>query len=129
MAEWFASLKEEFILNFNQWFTSLKEEFILNFIKEDRWKYLVNGLSVTLQITLVAVVLGIVIGVVVAIVRSTYDKNYDRMHKGFGRALLRIFNAIANVYLTVVRGTPVVVQLLIIYYIIFAASNLSLIHI
>jgi ABC-type amino acid transport system permease subunit len=106
-----------------EWFAGLREEFILNFIKEDRWKYLVNGLSVTLQITLVAVVLGIAVGVIVAIIRSTYDKNIDRMRKGPGRALLRFCNAIANIYLTVIRGTPVVVQLMIIYYIIFASSN------
>ena len=115
MAEWFAAIAE--------WFDAIKDDFILNFIKDDRWKYLVNGLGVTLKITLVAVLMGIAIGVVVAIVRSTYDKNYDRMRKGAGRVLLGIFNAVAKVYLTVVRGTPVVVQLMIIYYIIFSSSN------
>ena len=119
MAEWFAGVSA----SVSQWFADVKADFILNFIKEDRWKYLLNGLGVTLKITLVAVLLGIVIGVVVAIVRSTYDKNYDRMRKGPGRGFLRLFNAIAKIYLTVVRGTPVVVQLMIIYYIIFASSN------
>lgn len=82
-----------------------------NIIAEDRWKYLVNGLGVTLEVTFFAVVLGIILGFVVAIIRSTYEKT----HK------LKILNGICQVYLTVFRGTPVVVQLMIMYYIIFAS--------
>lgn len=82
-----------------------------NIIAEDRWKYLVNGLGVTLEVTFFAVILGIILGFVVAIIRSTYEKT----HK------LKILNGICQVYLTVFRGTPVVVQLMIMYYIIFAS--------
>jgi ABC-type amino acid transport system permease subunit len=105
-----------------EWFAELKSQFVLNFVNEGRWKYLVNGLGITLQVTLLAVVLGIVIGVVIAIVRSTYDKNYENM-RGPGRVLLAIGDKICKVYLTVIRGTPVVVQLMIIYYVILASSN------
>ena len=67
--------------------------------------------------------LGIVIGIVVATVRSSYDKVHDEMRPGPGKFLLSLLNAICKLYLTVIRGTPVVVQLMITYYIIFASSR------
>lgn len=106
-----------------QWISNLKAQFILNFIEQDRWKLLVTGLGNTLKITLVACLIGICIGVVIAIIRSTWDKNHETMHKGFGKGLLAVVNAICKLYLTVIRGTPVVLQLMIIYYIIFASSR------
>ena len=93
----------------------LQSKFINNFIAEDRWKYLTDGLAVTLQITLCAVILGIVLGFLVAIVRSTHDRT----------GKLKILNALCNLYLTVIRGTPVVVQLLILYFVIFGSSSPS----
>lgn len=106
-------------------FLTLKEQFILNFVTDSRWKYLVNGLLATLKIAFFAVIIGIVIGVVVAMVRSTYDKNKDTMarRKTPGYFLLTFFNAVCKVYLTVIRGTPVVVQLMIMYFIVFASSD------
>ena len=106
-----------------QWISNLKAQFILNFIEQDRWKLLVTGLGNTLKRALVACLIGICIGVVIAIIRSTWDKNHETMHKGFGKSLLAVVNAICKLYLTVIRGTPVVVQLMIIYYIIFASSR------
>ncbi len=99
-----------------------KADFYLNFIKDDRWKLLVEGLGATLQITALAVLVGIGIGIFIAIIRSTYDKNSSKMH-GVSGLLMKILNGICKVYLTVIRGTPVVVQLLIMYFIIFRTSN------
>ena len=90
-------------------------QFHANFIAEDRWKILLSGLGVTLEVTLFALIIGIVLGFVVAIIRATHDQT--------GR--LRIANAVAKVYTTVIRGTPVVVQLLIIYFVIFSSVNIS----
>ena len=104
-------------------FESLKSQFILNFVADERWRYLVNGLANTLKITFASVVLGIIIGVIIAIVRSTWDKTGADMRPGVGKFFLRLANGFCKLYLTVIRGTPVVVQLMIIYYIIFAASN------
>lgn len=104
----------------------IKSQFILNFIEKDRWRLLVDGLGNTLKITAVACLIGICIGVIIAIVRSTWDKNHLTMRPGIGKTLLGIVNGICKVYLTVIRGTPVVVQLMIIYYIIFASSRNSL---
>ena len=95
----------------------------LNFVDDSRWTYLWNGLLVTLRITLFAVLLGIGIGIVVAAIRSTWDQNIGRMRSGLGKNLLGIADAICRVYLTVIRGTPVVIQLMIMYYIIFASSR------
>ena len=67
--------------------------------------------------------MGIAIGVVVSIVRSTWDKAGADMRPGFSRGLLRVLNRIAVIYLTVIRGTPVVIQLMIAYYVIFAFSS------
>lgn len=104
-------------------FEDFKSKFILNFISDNRWRYLWRGLGNTLKITLAALVLGMAIGVIIAIVRSTWDRLSADMRPGPGRAILRIFNAICKLYLTVIRGTPVVIQLMIIYYVIFASSN------
>ena len=107
----------------SEWFESLKAEFVLNFVDSNRWKYLVDGLGNTLKITLFALILGVVLGIIIAIVRSSYDKTYATMRPGIGKALLCFFDKICRLYLTIIRGTPVVVQLMIIYYIIFASSN------
>ena len=101
----------------------LKQDFILNFVNDNRWKYITSGLVNTLKITFFAVLMGIAIGIIVAIVRSTHDKNIDTMHPGFGKGMLKVGNWICNLYLTIIRGTPVVVQLMIMYYIIFANSR------
>ncbi len=106
-----------------EWFAKLKADFILNFVDDNRWRFLTTGFANTLKITLVACLLGVVIGVIIAIVRSTWDKNKETMRRGVGRFFLGLGNGICQVYLTVIRGTPVVVQLMIIYYIIFASSK------
>ncbi len=119
---WFTQLQA----NLAGWFADLKAEFVLNFIEEDRWRFLVTGLGNTLRITFFAVLLGIALGVVVAIVRASYDKTIQEMRPGPGRFLLKLGNFVCKIYLTVIRGTPVVVQLMIMYYIIFATSRNSL---
>ena len=105
------------------WFAGIKSEFVLNFITKNRWRMLLNGLGTTLLITLFSCLMGIAIGVVVSIVRSTWDKAGADMRPGFSRGLLRVLNRIAVIYLTVIRGTPAVIQLMIAYYVIFAFSS------
>lgn len=101
---------------------SLSDQFKLCFVDDSRWKWIANGLLATLKITAVALIIGIVLGIIVAAIRSTYDKNKERMKYkgGIGYDILKIANAICKIYLTVVRGTPTVVQLLICYFIIFS---------
>ena len=93
----------------------LKSSFISNFIDDNRWRYITDGLKMSLLVTVFAVLIGVVLGFLIAIVRTTHDKT----------GKLKILNAICKVYLTVIRGTPVVVQLMIIYFIIFGSVDIS----
>ena len=101
---------------------NLQERFIFNFIESNRWKYLWDGLGATLKVTFFALLVGVCIGIVVAIIRSTHDKNIKDM-KGASKAILKVLDLIARVYLTVIRGTPVVVQLMIMYYVVMVSST------
>jgi len=100
-----------------------KSKFIQNFITDDRWKYIANGLGVTLKVTVFAVLIGIVIGFIIAVIRSTHDKAGKQ--RLIWKILLKVLNAVCNIYLTVIRGTPVVVQLMIIYFVIFASVKID----
>ena len=108
------------------WFSDVKADFILNFIVEERWKFITTGLKNTLLITFASLILGVLLGVIVAIVRSSYDKTHHEMRKGAKKSIFAFLNGVCKIYLTVIRGTPVVVQLMIMYYIIFASSRNSL---
>lgn len=108
--------------NFTLWLDDVKDSFVKTFLTDDRWLQLLKGLVVTIEITLVAAILGIIIGFLVAAVRSTYDKNLaGKKCSSFGDFLLKFLNGICNVYLTVIRGTPIVIQLMIIYFIVMAS--------
>jgi len=79
---------------------------------------MLTGVENTLLITLLACLMGVAIGIVVAIVRSTWDKTHETMRPGLGKFFFRLLNGPCKVYLTVIRGTPVVLQLMIMYFII-----------
>ncbi len=111
--------------NFQIWWDDLKADFILNFIEDNRWNFLVTGLKNTLIITFFSLILGVVLGVIVAIIRSSYDKTSSEIRGKFKKFFFGLVNSICKIYLTVIRGTPVVVQLMIMYYIIFASSRNS----
>jgi ABC-type amino acid transport system permease subunit len=98
-----------------------QDTFYRCFIEDNRWRYLTRGLGNTLLITFFALLLGVALGVVVAIVRTSWDKNRENMRPGLGRTLLCAANAVCRVYLTVIRGTPVVVQLLLGVFVILVA--------
>ena len=94
---------------------SFKEQFAFNFLENSRWQFILTGLKNTLIISFFAVIVGIVLGFLIAVVRSSHDKSGH----------LKILNVICHVYLTVIRGTPAMVQLLIVYYVIFASVNID----
>lgn len=102
----------EIIMNF---FTAFAEQLHETFIVDNRWQHLTNGLKNTLIISFFAVILGMLLGFLIAVVRAAHDKT----------GKLKFLNVLAQIYLTVIRGTPVMVQLLIIYYVIFAAVNID----
>ena len=87
-------------------FEKMKTDVYNVLIKDSNYKHITNGLGVTVKITLAALFIGLLLGFFVAIIRSTHDKT----------GKVKLLNAICKLYLTVFRGTPVIVQLLIIYY-------------
>ncbi len=91
------------------------DKFYANFIKDDRWLGLVSGLEVTIIVTLEALLLGVVIGFIIAIIRSYHDRT--------GR--FKILDVVCRVYLTVIRGTPTMIQILIMYLVVFGSSSLD----
>ncbi len=105
------------------WWEELKLQFYVAFIKEDRWQYITTGLKNTLIVTFFAVLLGIALGAIIAIVRSTWDKTHETMRPGYKKFLLWGANKIMKIYLTVIRGTPVMVQIMILFFVIMADSN------
>ena len=94
---------------------SFSEKLYQNFIEDDRWLLLVNGLKVTILVTLFALLVGVIIGFTVAIIRSLHDKT----------GKFKILNAICIVYLTIIRGTPSMIQVLFMYLVVFGASSLN----
>lgn len=95
--------------------SSFADKFYMNFIKDDRWMSLVSGLKVTIIVTLEAILLGVIIGFIVAIIRSYHDKT----------GKFKILNAVCRLYLTVIRGTPTMIQILIMYLVVFGSSSLD----
>ena len=100
-------------------FSVFAEKFHDNFIKDNRWEFLTSGLQNTLIITFFALLMGVLIGSFIAMVRTGYDQNSRRSGH------LIAANAFCRLYLTVIRGTPVLIQLLIIYYVIFTSPNID----
>ena len=98
---------------------TLKEQFIMSFITGERWKLYLKGLGVSLLLTLGALALGIVFGIIVAIIRTMHDQKAP----GKRSAGLVIGNVICKVYTTVIRGTPMMVQLLIMGFVVFKTSR------
>ena len=103
-----------------EFFEGFGNEFFTNFIKYDRWKTILSGLGNTVLITLAAILIGLAIGTIIALIKVSYTNSAKP------NILLKILNAVATLYLTIIRGTPVLVQLLILYYSILSSGTSSL---
>ncbi len=121
-SEMWPQVAPQWILDAPEWFAEFCYDVYKCFIFDDRYMMYVRGLGNTLILTMLALVLGVILGVVLALVRVTWDKNGAEM-RGVGKGVLAVANWFAKLYLTVIRGTPVVVQLLIMYFVIFASSR------
>lgn len=93
----------------------LKRKFIQDFIVNNRWQYITDGLKITLSVTIFSLIIGVLIGMLVAIIRCAHDQQNKN------KLWLKIANAICQIYITIIRGTPILVQLLIMYFIILAS--------
>lgn len=101
------------------WLMEVTNGFTKAFITGDRWKLYLKGLGVTLELTVIALALGVILGVLVAVIRTAHDQQRPSHHN----PLLGVLNALCKVYTTVIRGTPMMVQLLIWSSVIFASSR------
>lgn len=107
------------------WWNDLVDEFMRCFVTNGYWKWLVQGFRNSLVTTFFAVIFGFIFGLILATIRSSYDKNKEslRIRGGFGYFALKLLNLISKVYITVIRGVPVVVQLMIWYFIILVSQK------
>jgi len=94
-------------------------KFFQAFVESDRWLQYLEGVGSTLMVTALSLVLGVILGVLIAIVRTAHDQQ----RPGKGNPILNIIDKICRVYVTVIRGTPMLVQLLIMGFVIFKASR------
>lgn len=98
-----------------KFFSNLSDEFYQSIIEEDRYKFILEGLGRTVIIALFAVILGVILGILIALIRNYHEET----NKG------KILNKIAELYVTIIRGTPVALQLMIIYYVIFKTVDIN----
>ena len=105
-------------------FSEISSSFEKTFITDDPWLQLLNGLGVTVQITIFAALIGLVLGFLIAVIRSTHDMTVQgKKCRNFSDFILKFLNFLCNIYITIIRGTPVVIQLMIMYFIVFASSR------
>ena len=97
----------------------LTKKFTMAFITGDRWKLYLKGMAATLELTACALIIGVVLGVLVAVVRSAHDQQ----RLGQRSFALGVLNFVCKIYTTVIRGTPMLVQLLIWGMVIFKSSR------
>lgn len=105
------------------WLQKFIDKLIFVFVEKQRYLYIVKGLQTTIIVTLFALLLGLLIGIIVAVIRTAHDQMAESRRDGITGALLNILNAVCRLYLTVIRGTPTMVQLLLMFFVFLASSN------
>ena len=105
----------ELIEKCNHFFLGIWDSFYLTVIYDNRYQYILDGLMNTIIIAFFAVLIGIVIGVIIALIRNYYEQT----KKG------KVANFVAQAYVNIIRGTPVILQLMIIYYVIFKSVDIN----
>ena len=94
-------------------------KFFQAFLENDRWRSYLDGVGTTLMVTAMALAIGVILGIIVAMIRTAHDQQ----RPGKKNLLLGLINAVSLVYVTVIRGTPMMVQLLIMGFVIFSSSR------
>ena len=93
------------------------EQFNNSLIVDNRYKYIFSGLANTIVMALFAVIIGLIFGLLIALIRNNYENNKR----------LPLLNTLCKGYVAIIRGTPVLLQLMIIYYVIFASVNINVV--
>ena len=102
---------------------SIQERFVQDFITDNRWMFIVKGLGVTLEVTALALVFGVIIGLIIGVIRCIHDQRSIDEKRGFSSIVIDVLDALCRIYITVIRGTPVLVQLLIMFFIILVSAD------
>ena len=102
-----------------EFWTEFTKKFTMAFVTGDRWKLYLKGMCTTLELTACALVIGVILGVLVAVVRSAHDQQ----RPGQRTFALGVLNVLCKLYTTVIRGTPMLVQLLIWGFVVFKTSR------
>lgn len=117
-ADWLTSAPQ-WIQSMPEWLQTFLFQLYQTFVYQDRWKFFTDGLKITFIVTIGALILGVIIGLIIAIIRTAHDSTGGS--KSF--FILRFFNWFSNLYLTVIRGTPMMVQLLIMGFVIMVPKT------
>ncbi|MDO5479075.1 MAG: amino acid ABC transporter permease, partial [Clostridia bacterium] len=117
-AKWIEGTAPEWILSLPENLQRIIFQFYQVFVYENRWKFFTDGLITTFVVTIGALILGVIIGMIVAIIRSSCDSMRKKPN-----IFLRILNSICKIYVTVLRGTPLMVQLLIMGFVIMVPKG------
>ena len=113
-----------FVRFFKEIYKDVSSAIDRNFISNNGWLAILKGLWITIKVAFFSAILGIILGFILGIIRSTYDKLVNtKSSNGILRFLLRCGNALSKLYITLIRGTPAVVQLMIMYFVFFGVSN------
>lgn len=124
MAEYYALWKSQMIANADiPFWQEFFVKFYQAFIEKDRWLQYVKGMGTTLLVTAMALAIGVVLGVIVAVIRTAHDQQRPGSGNPIGRFFFGIINWICKLYVTVIRGTPMMVQMLIMGMVIFKSSR------
>ena len=94
---------------------NLQHQFNRYFVDNGATEWWLTGLKTTLLVTVIALCIGVVLGLLIALIRSTHEQT----------GKLKLLNIVARVYLTIIRGTPSMIQILFFYSVIFATVNLN----
>ena len=117
-ADWLEQAPQ-WLLSCPEWFQNFVYQLYQTFIYQDRYMFFVNGLKITFIVTIGALILGVIIGLIIAIIRVSHDSVVGKKPN----FILRFLNSISKIYLTVIRGTPMMVQLLIMGFVVMVPQT------
>ena len=124
MAEYYALWKSQMVGNTDlPFWQEFFVKFYQAFIEKDRWLQYLKGMGTTLLVTAIALAIGVILGVIVAVIRTAYDQQRPGTGNPVGRFFFGLVNGICKIYVTVIRGTPMMVQMLIMGMVIFSSSR------
>jgi len=121
MAAWWQNLS----YNFAAWYYRFSAQFYQAFIVEDRWRMITSGLWVTIRVAVIAIILGIILGIIIAVMRMVRIDFFSKIPslKFLDKLINWIFKWFSYIYLDIFRGIPLVPQLMVWHFVIFANTN------